>query len=79
MRRFHCQCGAQLFFENHRCLKCGLDVGFDPQLMIMVPVDGETLFTAGTGAITVSAIGFALAIIAITSARDVSSIAQFQI
>ena len=41
MKRFHCQCGAQLFFENHRCLKCGLDVGFDSQLMTMVPVDGE--------------------------------------
>ena len=47
MKRFHCRCGAQLFFENHRCLKCGLDVGFDPQLMIMVPVDGETAVYCG--------------------------------
>ena len=42
MKRFHCQCGAQLFFENQHCLKCGLDVGFDSELMTMVPVDAPT-------------------------------------
>ena len=47
MKRFHCQCGAQLFFENQHCLKCGLDVGFDSELMTMVPVDGQDVVYCG--------------------------------
>ena len=49
MKRFHCQCGAQLFFENQHCLKCGLYVGFDPELMTMVPVDGQKAVYCGNG------------------------------
>lgn len=30
MNAFHCTCGNILFFESSRCLRCGLDVGFDP-------------------------------------------------
>ena len=30
MRSFQCTCGNALFFESSRCLKCGLDVGYEP-------------------------------------------------
>ena len=47
MKRFYCLCGAQLFFENQHCLKCGRDVGFDPELVTMVPVDGLDVVYCG--------------------------------
>ncbi|MCK8514790.1 putative zinc-binding metallopeptidase [Methylonatrum kenyense] len=31
MRRFSCQCGNTLYFENSACLRCGRTVGFVPQ------------------------------------------------
>ena len=42
MKRFNCQCGGQLFFENHRCLSCGVAVGFDPGRMEMVPISNPS-------------------------------------
>ena len=41
MRRFQCRCGEPIFFDNHQCLNCGARVGFDPDSMTMVPVEGR--------------------------------------
>ncbi|MEO0996434.1 MAG: putative zinc-binding metallopeptidase [Pseudomonadota bacterium] len=30
MRRFTCRCGQALFFDNHRCERCGRQLGFEP-------------------------------------------------
>ena len=30
MKRFSCECGNVLFFENSQCLQCGSEMGFDP-------------------------------------------------
>ena len=38
MKNFVCTCGQLLFFENTRCLKCGSEVGFDPEKMTMYAV-----------------------------------------
>ncbi|WP_395751220.1 putative zinc-binding metallopeptidase [Prosthecobacter sp.] len=35
MQRFTCECGNVLFFGSSRCLKCGSDVGYDPQRGVM--------------------------------------------
>lgn len=40
MQRFQCECGNALFFDNTLCLKCGVEVGFDPwvrQMMVLHP------------------------------------------
>ena len=31
MKRFYCDCGSQVFFENDNCLNCNARLGFDPQ------------------------------------------------
>ncbi len=36
MQRFSCECGNVLFFESSQCLKCGHDVGFDPESRSMI-------------------------------------------
>lgn len=36
MRRFECQCGSRVFFENTVCLNCDAEIGFDPNTMRMV-------------------------------------------
>lgn len=36
MRRFHCNCGQEVFFEDSECSYCGRELGFDPQRMNMV-------------------------------------------
>ncbi len=45
MKRFQCRCGAPIFFDNHQCLQCGAQVGFDPESMSMVPVEQRTDLT----------------------------------
>ncbi len=30
MKRFVCRCGARVFFDSVRCLRCGEELGFDP-------------------------------------------------
>lgn len=30
MKRFRCECGAQVFFDSTWCLSCGAQLGFDP-------------------------------------------------
>ena len=39
MKRFQCSCGGPIFFDNHQCLQCGAQVGFEPESMSMVPVE----------------------------------------
>ena len=36
MQRFTCECGNALFFDNSKCLKCGSEVGYDPDGRTMV-------------------------------------------
>ncbi len=40
MRQFRCICGASLFFDNHYCLSCGREVGFDQDRCELVALDG---------------------------------------
>lgn len=44
MKRFFCQCGQELFFENSLCFRCNSTVGFDPSTfdMVVAAPDGET-------------------------------------
>ena len=37
MKSFRCTCGNALYFESFRCLRCGLDVGYDPMQDDMGP------------------------------------------
>ena len=41
MQRFTCECGNALFFDNSHCLKCGLEVGYDPEGRAMVALSGS--------------------------------------
>lgn len=44
MIRFHCACGAEIFFENTCCTACGRSLGFDPQsqrLLTLQATDGD--------------------------------------
>ncbi|MCB1519643.1 MAG: putative zinc-binding peptidase [Hyphomicrobiaceae bacterium] len=42
MRNFSCsKCGNQLFFDNVRCVNCGLDVGFDAGELAIVALELE--------------------------------------
>ena len=40
MQHFHCECGNPLFFGSSVCLKCGAEVGYDPQVAEMVTLGG---------------------------------------
>ncbi len=43
MRAFSCpQCDQLVFFENTECLRCGLELGFDPQQRTLIRFDGAT-------------------------------------
>ena len=35
MKRMHCRCGQQVYFENHRCTRCGRKLAFDPASLSM--------------------------------------------
>jgi len=36
MRRFHCDCGSPVYFENDRCINCNSALGYDPERSDMV-------------------------------------------
>jgi hypothetical protein len=38
MRNFRCECGARVFFDNSRCLQCGLELGFLPDQRCLAPL-----------------------------------------
>ncbi|MFA6699927.1 MAG: putative zinc-binding metallopeptidase [Thiomicrospira sp.] len=33
MKRFYCDCGQEVYFDNTHCEHCGRDLGFDPQTL----------------------------------------------
>jgi hypothetical protein len=40
---FRCRCGRPLFFRNSKCLGCGAEVGYDPELaLLLILPDGAT-------------------------------------
>jgi hypothetical protein len=41
MKSFHCTCGNALYFESSQCLRCGLEVGYDPMQDLMRPLDAH--------------------------------------
>lgn len=51
MKRFQCDCGTQVFFENHHCVTCHARLGFDPENMEMIALtpadDGRYENSAG--------------------------------
>ena len=38
MKRFYCDCGLEVFFEDRSCRNCGQDVGFDVESLTMLSV-----------------------------------------
>lgn len=44
MQHFHCDCGNPLFFGSSRCLKCGLDVGYDAPTGGMVTLERDSYY-----------------------------------
>jgi hypothetical protein len=38
MRNFRCECGERVFFDNNRCLRCGLELGFLPDQCCVAPL-----------------------------------------
>lgn len=50
-RLFRCRCGRPLFFRNSKCLGCGADVGYDPDLalLLILPDGGTSPFRISSG------------------------------
>ena len=36
MKKFFCECGGEIFFENRLCESCGRFVGFDVETMSLL-------------------------------------------
>ncbi len=50
MKKFHCDCGQRVFFDNTRCLNCGLALGFDAGHMDMVSLHlADDVLQSGDG------------------------------
>lgn len=41
MRTFHCDCGHRIFFDNSSCLGCHRELGFDPERLLLVSLQGD--------------------------------------
>ena len=41
MKRFYCDCGAEIFFENQHCGKCARTLGYDFYSNMMIPIEYE--------------------------------------
>jgi len=41
MKRFHCVCGQELFFDNTQCLRCERRLGYAPELDAMLALEGD--------------------------------------
>ncbi len=39
MQTFRCTCGARIFFENTRCLRCEHELGFLPDVLTLIPLE----------------------------------------
>jgi hypothetical protein len=51
MRRFQCDCGHRVFFENTKCFGCGRFLGFEPETLAMSSLEAVEggLFETTTG------------------------------
>ena len=51
MKRFRCDCGSQVFFDNDHCLSCGARLGFDPAVRELRPLAaaGDGVYTDRNG------------------------------
>ncbi len=49
-RVFDCRCGRPVFFRNSACLACGAELGFDPELRELLPLEA----VEGTGELRAS-------------------------
>ena len=47
MKRFHCVCGQEVFFEDKACSYCNNPLGFNPDTLKMVVLTRSTLRTCG--------------------------------
>ena len=55
MKTYRCVCGQRLFSWNTVCLRCSRELGFDPEELVLVPLeaaDAETFHSAHGGAAT---------------------------
>ena len=41
MKRFFCQCGNAVYFENTRCLVCQRELGFDPERLTLLSLERD--------------------------------------
>ncbi len=41
MKLFRCTCGQRIFFDNTACVRCGSQLGFDPQSLLMLTLDSK--------------------------------------
>lgn len=51
MKRFHCNCGSQVFFDSTSCVHCGAKLGFDPHTLQMHTLNerGDGLYADAAG------------------------------
>ena len=51
MKRFYCDCGAEIFFENQHCGKCGRTLGFDFHSNKIIPIEyqGQEYYVSKAG------------------------------
>ncbi|QJR13042.1 hypothetical protein DSM104443_04136 [Usitatibacter rugosus] len=42
MQAYSCACGQPIFFDNTRCVGCGADIGFDPYVARLGPIDSAS-------------------------------------
>ncbi|MGD2047197.1 MAG: putative zinc-binding metallopeptidase, partial [Gemmatimonadota bacterium] len=49
MKRFECECGQRVYFDNTMCLACGQPLGFDPERLEMLRLrpSGDNRFDTG--------------------------------
>lgn len=43
MKRFHCVCGNEVFFDNLFCQRCGQGLGFQPETQTIISLTGQRL------------------------------------
>lgn len=41
MRRFHCACGQEVYFDNTQCMRCERRLGYSPELDAMLALEGD--------------------------------------
>ena len=53
MRRFYCDCGQEIFFDNRHCEYCGRSLGFDARSLnlVVIDTDSQSRLRAGDGSV----------------------------